>query len=113
MLTREQILAADDLKSEVVPVPEWGGEVRVGMMSGARRDAFEDSLRTDGALDLSNRRAKLVAAALIDEQGNALFTSADIEALGRKSMAALDRVTGIAQRLNKLGDAELEQATGN
>lgn len=40
-LTREQILGAQDIKSELVDVPEWGegAQVRVGMMSGTARDA--------------------------------------------------------------------------
>ncbi|MFE3382837.1 hypothetical protein [Streptomyces anulatus] len=40
-LSAEQILDADDLAIEDVPVPEWGGTVRVKGMSGTERDRFE------------------------------------------------------------------------
>lgn len=113
MLTREQILAADDRHYEVVEVPEWGGSVRVATMTGAQRDAFEASLLSGGAPDLTNARAKLVAYCCVDDSGNPLFTAADVEALGRKSAAALNRVAEVARRLNLLGEEGVEAAKGN
>jgi hypothetical protein len=50
---------------------------------------------------------------VVDEAGVQMFTEADVEALGRKSSAALERVCKIAQRLNGLGDADLEEIKGN
>ena len=34
LLSKEQILKSDDLKSEIVAVPEWGGDVKVRVMTG-------------------------------------------------------------------------------
>lgn len=112
MLTRDQILSAATLPTEVVSVPEWGGDVLVSTMSGAARDEWEQSLVT-GNKRLENVRAKLVAAVLVDADGKRLFTAADIAGLGRLSSAALDRVAKVAQRLNGLTAAELEDAKGN
>jgi hypothetical protein len=39
-LTIDQILAANDLPSEVVEVPEWGGKVKVQGLSRASYDAI-------------------------------------------------------------------------
>lgn len=113
MLTRDQILAAQDRKFEDVDVPEWGGKVRVGTMTGAQRDAFEASLVVNGKADVSNARAKLVAVCLVNEKGAPLFSAADIDALGQKSSAALTRVADVARRLNRIGEDELEAAKGN
>ena len=114
MLSRDAILKAKDRKTETVKVPEWGGEVLVTAMSGHDRDAFEASIVTaDGRTDLKNMRAKLVAACVVDEAGNRLFQPADIEALGGKSASALDRIVQVAQRLNRLGDKQLEELKGN
>ena len=44
ILSKDAILAADDLPRETVHVPEWGGDVYVRTMSGTDRDAFETSL---------------------------------------------------------------------
>jgi len=113
MLTRDQILAADDLRRVEVKVPEWGGAVFVQMMSGAARDEFEASIVVDGVPDTTNMRAKLAAATIVDDNGNLLFTAADVAALSRKSAAALDRVLSAAQKLNRIGDKELKELVGN
>lgn len=116
MLTKEQILAADDLETVSVDVPEWGGEVLVSVMSGTARDEYEQSLfkfQSDGVAkqDLSNSRAKLLAVCLVDENGNRLFSSRDIVALGKKNTRALDRVYAVADQLNSVSAEEkLEQA---
>lgn len=112
MLTRDQILAATTLKTEVVEVPEWGGDVLVSAMTGTARDAWEQSIVSKGG-GIENVRAKLVAATLVDTDGMPLFTAKDIAALGRLSSAALDRVAKVAQRLNGLTADDLEDAKGN
>jgi len=114
MLTRDQILKAQDRRTETVKVPEWGGELIVASMSGTTRDEFEASIVTaDGDANMRNMRAKLVSACLVDEKGARLFDAADVEALGAKNAAVLDRIVKVAQRLNRLGDKELEELKGN
>lgn len=121
ILTRDQILAASDLKSEAVEVPEWGGTVYVRAMSGTERDAWEVSMlevhENGKGLKarpvLTDLRAKLCARCIADEAGNRLFTDADVEVLGQKSAAALDRVYGVAQRLNAIGEKDIEELAGN
>lgn len=109
-LTRDVILAAVDLKTETVPVPEWGGDVEVRGLTGAERDAFEQSLYVDNKFTASNIRARLVAFCVCDEKGERVFSDKDAEALGRKSGLALDRVYDVAQRLSGIGKKELEEA---
>ena len=109
ILTKEAILAADDLPRETVLVPEWGGDVYVRTMSGTDRDAFEASLlEKDGRME--NVRARLVALTLCDSQGDRLFDDSEIAALGRKSARALDRVFSVAQRLNGIGVDQVDAA---
>ncbi len=117
LLTRDQILAAEDLKRETIDVPEWGGDVIVRSLTGAERDAFEDSVvRQRGKtreLNLRNARARLVSLSLIDESGTRLFSDGDVEALGRKSAAALDRVFAAAQRLSGLTENDIDELAKN
>jgi hypothetical protein len=119
LLSKEAILAADDLPREVVSVPEWGGVVHVRTMTGTDRDAFEASLinRESGESGpfskdqrMHNVRARLVALTLCDESGERLFLDGEIDALGRKSARALDRVFAVAQRLNGIGTDEAQAA---
>lgn len=117
LLTREQILGVVDLGFEDVEVPEWGGAVRVGMLTGTERDALEQEIvvrrgkKVD--LNLANVRARLVALALIDEEGQRVFSEGDVKALGKKSAIALDRVFSVAMRLNGLNEKDIEELTGN
>ncbi len=114
LLTKEQILKQEDLKSQVVSVPEWGGEVRVCVMSGFARDRFEASISgKNGKMDMTNIRAKLAANTLINEEGNLLFNEEDIVKLGQQSCAALDRVFAAAQKLNLVSNTDIENLAKN
>jgi hypothetical protein len=116
-LTRDAILKAQDLPTEVVEIPEWNGAVIVRGLTGAERDAFEQSIvETRGKntrMNLRNIRAKLVALTVVDEDGNRIFSDEDAEALGKKSAAALDRVFAVAQRLSGLRPEDVEELAGN
>ena len=121
LLSREEILTADDLGTEDVAVPEWGGTVRVRGLSGAERDSFEASITGSQAskkgqsrqLRLDNLRARFVAMSIVDENGERVFSDADIKALGGKSAAALTRVYEVGQRLSGLSDDDVEELAGN
>lgn len=117
ILTREQILQANDIITETVSVPEWGGEVLVRGLSGSERDGFEDAtLEQKGKsrrVNLANVRARLCALSIVDENGKRMFSDEDVRALGRKSAAALDRVFSAAQRLSGLSDEDVEELAKN
>jgi hypothetical protein len=113
-LTRDEILQAADIQYEDVDVPEWGGTVRVRSLTGAERDALEGSIAELEGLEIyKNFRARLVTRAVVDETGKRLFSDKDIERLGEKSGAALDRVFSVAQRLSGLTKADIEELTAN
>lgn len=120
VLTREAILKAQDLPRELVHVPEWGGEVYVRAMTGTERDAFEASMVVEGKnglkgahMKLENLRAKLAALTVCDADGQRLFSDKDVEALGQKSAAGLDRVFSVAQRLSGISQKDVEELTKN
>jgi hypothetical protein len=118
MLTREQILSfKGKLRTEVVDVPEWGGEVIVSEISGAARDAFEASLvkgkGKQRQQDLANIRAKLVVRCVVDGDGNRVFSDADAADVGELPAAGLDRVFSVAQRLNGFKDEDIAELEGN
>lgn len=113
-LSKEQILFANDSRTEDVSVPEWGGVVRIKEMTASARDAFEQSLLgKDRKPSLSDARAKLAASCICDENGDLLFSQADVVSLGRKSAKALDRVVSAIQRINAMSDEELEESVKN
>jgi hypothetical protein len=116
-LGRDEILDVDDIKVEIVPVPEWGERVavRLKVLSAAERDAFEAStVTTKGGRqkpNLANLRARLVARCMVDEHGKRVFESGDVARLGQKSSAALDRLFAKCQEINGFSEKDIEELT--
>lgn len=125
LLSKDQILSAQDLDKELVHVPEWGGHIYVRALTGAERDAFEASLISERSVqrgrrqetirssNFQNLRARLCALTICDENGERLFSDSDVKELGRKSATALTRVFEVAQRLSGLSDQDVEELAGN
>ncbi len=119
LLTREDILAVEDRPTRDVPVPEWGGVVRVRGLSGKERDEYEvalSGLRPDGRPgrpNLANVRARLLALTIVDAEGHPCFSLDDIEALGAKSAVALERVFDVARSLSGLSDDDVQELAEN
>ncbi|MBU9608251.1 phage tail assembly chaperone [Burkholderia multivorans] len=122
ILNRAAILAANDLSTETVEVPEWGGAVILRTMTGTQRDAYETSLMTKDAagrytVDTENMRAKLVIFTAVDKTGTPVFTLDDLGALAGKNAAVIERLFVTAQRINGLAkdavaDAEKNSVSG-
>lgn len=116
-LSFDEIIAKDDLKTEVVPVPEWGGEVMIRTLSAAERDDFEKTLSKtrNGKVErnLENFRARLAALVMIDPDTGVLLVKNEKQArmLGQKSVAALERIVNAATRLNGMSEDDVEEMT--
>lgn len=118
ILNRDAILQANDLKSEIVSVPEWGGEVYIRCMTGTERDAFESATidmrgKNDVHINLENARARLLSMTICDENGKRMFSDADLLELGAKNSIVLDRLFGIAQRLSGLTKKDIRDLVKN
>lgn len=114
VLSRDDILNASDRPTRNVEVPEWGGTVIVRGLSGAERDAYEASMVVTSPggkvrTNMRNIRARLVAMACVDSDGARLFTDSDVDALGDKSAAAMERVFDVARTLSGLTDDDVEE----
>ena len=125
MMSKAAILGAVDIGFEDIDlsdVPGWG-TVRIKDLTAAERDALEASLTVDVAggrkggvtqkVSLDNVRAAFCAAALVDEDGNLLFSKADLGALGRKSARALDRIFARIRERNGLSDGDVQELAEN
>lgn len=117
-LTKDQILNANDVEERIVDVTEWGGKVLVRGLTGVQRDAFEKSCiegkGKNREVNVINARAKLVAMAIVDPKTKEpMFTQKDVEALGKKSAKAINRVYEVATELSGIGEEEIEELTKN
>ena len=114
VLTRDSILQSQDLPTETVAVPEWGGDVVVRGLTAAERDALDEaSLGPDRQPSFANYRAKLVAATVVGADGKRMFTPADVGALGAKSAIPIGRVFEAAQRLSGLRQQDVDALAKN
>ena len=114
ILTKEAISKVKDLVTEDVEVPEWGGTVRVKMMTAQERDIYELSIYEDEKNNRSeNVRARLCVSVMIDEKGNRIFGLNEVKVLGKKSAKAVNRVFEVARKLNAIGDDEVKEIEKN
>lgn len=115
LLSRDQILSADDLPTRDIAVPEWGGTVRLRTLTGAERDAFEaDSIQQKGGerkVNLYNARARLLSLCIVDDNGGRIFSDSDVKALGRKSSRVMDRLVEECQKLNRISESDMDELT--
>jgi len=113
LLSRDEILKASELPTEIVEVPEWGGSVQVRGLNGRQLDTFQIAMiGKDGKADMgrmNNMRASLVSRTVVNDKGELMFGPDDVQALGELSGAALDRVFEVAQRLSGMKAEVMEE----
>lgn len=128
LMTREQILSAQDIAFEDIDlsdIPGWG-TVRIKDLSAAERDRLEASMvrqqrqpkRGGGVTvrqeaNLENIRARFCAACIVGEDMRPLFTEADLVVLGGKSARALDRIFDRIKDRNGLNDEAVQELVEN
>jgi hypothetical protein len=113
LLTKEAILAAEDRKSVDVPVPEWGGTVRVATIPALEQDRWVAVGNKNGEMANDTFRIQYVALCCVDENGSRLFSTEDVAALGEKSSKAIQRVFEAASTLNGLSEAAISETEKN
>jgi hypothetical protein len=95
LLTRKEINAIEDLRSETVDVPEWGGEVRIRTLSFiAAQGMFKAEVVG------FDPRLRLIAACLVDDDGAPIFSEEDLGELGGKNAEVIARLWKKCVELN-------------
>jgi hypothetical protein len=120
LLSRDAIIAVQDIRHEDVEVPEWGGTVRIRGLTARERSLMEATFiavrgeKLEIKVDaLQTMREKLVAAALTNEEGQRLFGDNEIRELGKKSSEVIQRLFDKAQDLSGMSEAAVTRAEGN
>lgn len=114
-LTREQILTRDDLRTVEVYVHQWGGKICLKELNGFDRSEYENYAKRvfEQSQNYSEAIAELILKCAVDAEGKPLFDQADLEALQKKSSGALLDLYYEACKLNKLGEADVEEQEKN
>lgn len=107
---RAAILASDDLPREPVEVPWVDEKLFIRGMSANDKDAWMVLHMPDGEAFRwgEHATADLVAKCLVTEDGERIFTDADIEQLGNKNGQTLAELHRTAMRLSGIDAAEEE-----
>lgn len=112
-LTKEQILAAEDMGLLKVAVPEWGGDVFIRVMTVGERDAYENEWQRKKETGCDDFRTKFLVRCIVDEKGNRLFDNGDVSRLSQKSARVMNRLWLAAMEHNNLSDDSLEEVAKN
>jgi hypothetical protein len=117
LLSAAEILAADDLDFEDVPIPEWTPgyvagapdeenpeprSVRLRVMTGDEAIQFTEE-QDDPAL-ARDTMIRLVATCAVDENGEQLFSPGEVARLKSKSFPIFKRLQRVAMLLNGLAE---------
>lgn len=118
LLSIDAIVAKDDAIYEIVPMPEWGGDVRIRGLTARERDDYEASLyykAPDGSqkVNFSGARERLVARGLVDAEGKRLLTDSDAGKLAAKNGKAMERLFDRIRELSGMTNTEIETMVGN
>ena len=103
ILTKSAILSAEDFEYALVPCPEWGGDVRVRGLSAADQ-AFIAKLSNQDKKEALT--INVFIRGVVDDNGERVFNSTDIEDLKKRSYAVVERVAKKIIELTSPGDAE-------
>lgn len=110
ILSKADILAANDVQKRLVSVPEWGGDLYVKTISAGERDQYEIFAQGEAPCDI---RATLVVLTACDENGELLFDLDDVKALSAKAAGPMNRVFNAATAINGFTGRDVEDLEKN
>lgn len=109
---KETIKAANDIRSEVIEIPEWGQvkiEVR-SMSAKARARLLKAAATDDGQVDLEKLYPSILVACCYDpDSGEPIFTPGDEAFLSEKSAGPVEKLAGAGMRLSGLTEEAVEE----
>ncbi len=110
-LTKHQIFAANDLKSKIVNMEEWGGDLEIRVMSVKEQLDFDKFIAEKP--DDRTMAFYLIVRSCIDENGKRLFNDEDIEFIQNKSSDSILKLFDAILELNKQKPDDVEKLAKN
>lgn len=115
LTSKHDILSVKDTKEPVeLNVPEWNDTVFLRWPTANARDEWEVYCRDNAQKPRRIWRAKLASLLVCDKDGRLLFTSDDdIERLGEKNAAAVNRIWERGIRMMTVTEEEVKELEKN
>lgn len=112
VLNKETLLQnCKPLLHKDVPVPQWGGDVRIRVLNAGQQIEFADALAD---ADKSKYLAfHMIVACVVDEDGAQLFDHDSYEWLKQQDPEAIALLFKEILELNKLNEGAVENAAKN
>jgi hypothetical protein len=104
------IKITDDIKHIIVPVPEWGGEVRLGTLSAEDAADFLEAVQDPRKKRVAGLR--LLVLAIEDADGKRVDRTkidAYVGLIGKRSAAVVNRLINEVTKFNGLDKAQVEE----
>jgi hypothetical protein len=114
-LGRDDILGADDIAYTDVDVSEWGGMVRIKPLTAMQRTRIQGDMAEiyqskKGFNRLGKIHLQMIAWCVVDEDGKPIFTPGDVDKLGNKSAAPIQRIRDKIMSISGMDDDATEEA---
>ena len=113
MIQRAAVPAVPALAREVMPVPELGGDVIVQELTLDARLDFERALRGSARRGVMAMVPHLLAATVVLEDGEPLYTVDEWRAFGARNPARKDAAVGLFNTAMRLSGFDGEAAKKN
>ena len=106
MSIRDKIFAANDIRTEVVDIPEWGVKVELrGKSVEQQWKLIEKCRRPDGSIDSELLSVETILACSYDpDTGERVFEDADRDMLRKKASGPFQKLLAAANRVAGLED---------
>jgi hypothetical protein len=111
MSLRDKILAAADIPSETVEVPEWNATLLIkGMTAADRLSLMQNAVDPNsGNVDMSIVYPDVVVACAYDpDNGERVFSDDDKALIMGKASAAVEKVASVGLRLSGIGKEDAD-----
>lgn len=112
-----ELLAIDDLKKETVEIPEWKTSVIVRELSAGEKEWIDSNTKKNGKTVSEVKDAKILAQicafVVVDDNGDRVFSDAQVPFLAKKSGAAIERILAVTGRLSTVSAAEIQELAKN
>lgn len=107
VLRFEDIMAADDIKTEVVEVPEWGGDILVKVFTKAEQLEIRRNARIPGTDDIDTEVFERLA--FLAGVADPVISPEQYTLLMEKSSSAIERIMSAIISINAMGEDAVDE----
>ena len=106
ILTIDQIMNSDDLPSKVIPVPAWGGDLKIRQLTKAQQHQIRATAMVEGEVDDHQLEMGILVAAIVEPE----MTRDHMVMLANKNADVIDEILAEVFTLSALDKEAIARA---